>query len=365
MESRSEHSPPEQQTWNTQYFTPQTPGAPAQTEAARRDVSAPLGTANTALCAQVREQLQGLLENDGTVRPETATALYVHLAVCAECAREFQSMQRVVQMLESLPLAELPSDYSRLVMRRIQSRDVDAVQSVSLCDRVREKLQPLLENDPGIQPEMISALYGHLAVCPECASEFAGIRRVVNLLETLPAVELPIDYSPQIMARVLSAGSVAAPPLEVRAPGPTFAASSLVSEGVATRETRRLAESVSLGRIVTTGLTAAQRLIAAVALSGMFVYLLASDWGRQALGVNVEAAGAWLSQVGEHLQQAPVLGPLIVSLSAALASMNDAISHTFAALGGMAAQTLVIEVSLALAAWLVISNRRNMRISGA
>jgi hypothetical protein len=370
MENRSEHSPPEQQTWNKKYFTPQAPGRPAQTEVVSQDaVIVPDATANTALCARVREQLQSLLENDGSVRPETAAALYGHVAVCADCARELDAMQRVIHMLEAMPLADLPADYSRLIMRRIQTgqappSEISTVQAAGLCDRVREKLQPLLDNDLSVRPEMASALYGHLAVCAECAAEFSTMRRMVNLLETMPSQDLPIDYSAQIMRRIQSGSVVITPAKEQAAPGPTFAASSLVSEGVATHEKRAVTQTLSRSMTGETRLTALQRLLVSVGLSGLFVYLLASGWGRQMLGVNVETARMWLTQVGDHLGRVPVLGALIVSLSAALASVNDAISHTFATLGGMAAQTLAIELSLGIAAVMLVSARRRHSIPG-
>jgi len=370
MESRSEHSKPEQQAWNTTYFTPQPPGRASQTEPA----VTPSTTTKSEICAQVREQLQLLLENDGSVRPETAAALYGHMAVCAECAREFEAMQRVVHMLEAMPMADLPADYSRLVMRRIQTGQNTAaqavtVQSAGLCDRVREKLQPLMDNDPGIRPEMATALYGHLAVCSECSAEFAAMRSMVNLLETMPPAELPIDYSAQIMRRIQSGAFAVPAAKEQNTVVPTFAASSIVSEGVAAHETRsaenRLSsKTLTMTRSVETRQSFLQRLIGSVALSGMFIYLLASEWGRQMLGVNVETARAWLTQIGEHLEQAPVFGAIIVNLSAALASVNDALGHTFSALGSVAAQTLALELSLGLAACFMIEARRRATISG-
>jgi len=277
-------------------------------------------------------------------------------------------MNRVVHMLESLPMAELPADYSLLVMRRIQrgkfaQRDASTVQAVGLCDRVREKLQSLLDNDPSLRPEMTTALYGHLAVCPECSEEFSVMRNMVNLLETMPSIELPIDYSSQIMRRIQSGAVTISDSKGTAAPGPTFATSSLVSEGVATHEMRLSASSVSKSTLATglrgeTQTTGLNKILGSVALTGVFIYLLACDWGRNMLGVSLEAAKVWLTQIGDHLARVPVLGAIVVSLSAALASMNEAIGHTFSTVGSVAAQTLAIEVSLGLAAILMIDARR-------
>src|ERR1043165_2965068 len=50
-------------------------------------------------------------------------------------------------------------------------------QDVSLCQRVQEKLPYLLENDGEITPHLAKALYGHLAVCPNCSREFDESQR--------------------------------------------------------------------------------------------------------------------------------------------------------------------------------------------
>ncbi|HLJ57010.1 MAG TPA: hypothetical protein VKT77_18360, partial [Chthonomonadaceae bacterium] len=92
--------------------------------------------------------------------------------------------------------------------------------------------------------------------------------------------------------------------------------------------------------------------------------LLVSDWGRQMMGTNVEAARLWLSQIGDHLQQAPIFGVIIAALAAALGSIGDAAARTFSTLNGVAAQTLAIEVSLGLAACFVLSARRRVTLSG-
>jgi hypothetical protein len=166
------------------------------------------------------------------------------------------------------------------------------------------------------------------------------------------------------MRRIETGNVTIAPTKEQAVPGPTFAASSLVSGEVATNEKRTVRLTLSNTVMGETRLSQSQRLIVSVGLSGLFVYLLASDWGRQMLGVNLEAARAWITQVGEHLERAPILGALILSLSAALASVNEALSHTFATLGGMAAQTLAIEVSVGVATCLLIGARRRNTLPG-
>jgi len=283
MESRHEHSPPEQQTWNTKYYIP--PAAPAQTTQAEGTVQETqsrfsVTTPQSSLCARVREELQVLLEDEADLKPETVSALYGHLAVCGECTQEFEAMQRVVDLLEGLPLVELAKDYSQLIMGRIQSsqaappQQITQVCAAGLCERVHEKLQLLLENDPEINPEMVTALYGHLAVCAECSSDFQTMRRLVNLMETLPTAELPMDYSQQILQRIQSGAVSVSQPVEVGAPRPTSAVSSLVSGEAAIKQVRRLTGQRTLSQSMsatsqTTQVSFWQRLLISVGLSGL------------------------------------------------------------------------------------------------
>jgi hypothetical protein len=78
--------------------------------------------------------LPDLLENDGSVRPEMATAITAHLAVCPDCAREYDQMQRVIARIEALPPAEMPMDFSGLIMQQIQAR-VDTARGAKIPTR--------------------------------------------------------------------------------------------------------------------------------------------------------------------------------------------------------------------------------------
>src|SRR5579872_4521143 len=119
MENRFEHLPPEEnQGWGA-YATPPTPPGQQHNQQASQPSS-------SALCARVRDSLPYLLENDGEISPQMATALYGHLSVCAGCAREFDEMQQVVHLVETLGQAELPMDFSVRIMRHIQSGQTSA-----------------------------------------------------------------------------------------------------------------------------------------------------------------------------------------------------------------------------------------------
>jgi len=120
MENRFNHTPPEgEQGWGAYVTPPPIPGQQNTEQAGQ-----------TNLCAQVRDWLPSLLENDGDVRPEVSSSLYAHLAACSGCAREFDEMQRVVALLEALAPAELPADFSGVIMRRIQT-EMGPVQNAS------------------------------------------------------------------------------------------------------------------------------------------------------------------------------------------------------------------------------------------
>jgi len=85
--------------------------------------------------------LPDLLENDGSVRPEMATAIYAHLAVCPGCSREYDQMQRVIARIEALPPAEMPMDFSGVIMRRIQEQ-AETVHSSRAVTRQQATTSP-------------------------------------------------------------------------------------------------------------------------------------------------------------------------------------------------------------------------------
>jgi len=129
MENKFEHTP-EEQGWKAPL--PPRPAVP-NGNAPGHALNDPTGQNNTVqngfaqgqlrdnLCAWVCEKLSDLLDNDGSVRPEQAAGIYAHLAICRHCAQEFDEMQRVVALVENLPPADLPRDFSGLIMQRIEN----------------------------------------------------------------------------------------------------------------------------------------------------------------------------------------------------------------------------------------------------
>jgi hypothetical protein len=126
MENKFEHTP-EEQGWKAPL--PPRPAVPNGNAPghALTGQNSPVqngfaqGQLRDNLCAWVCEKLSDLLDNDGSVRPEQAAGIYAHLAICRHCAQEFDEMQRVVALVENLPPAELPRDFSGLIMQRIEN----------------------------------------------------------------------------------------------------------------------------------------------------------------------------------------------------------------------------------------------------
>lgn len=113
MENRFENSP-EEQSWKAP-LPPRIDTTLRQANVSDQDLL------RDNLCAWVREKLSDLLDNDGSVRPEQATGIYAHLTICRPCAQEFEELKHVVALVEDLPPAELPCDFSGLIMQRIEN----------------------------------------------------------------------------------------------------------------------------------------------------------------------------------------------------------------------------------------------------
>lgn len=113
MENRYEQNPEERQEWGAYATPPPTFRQNPQRQETQQNSPA-------TLCARVQEMLPSLVENDGTIRPEMAEALFAHLAVCPTCAKEFEEMQHMVALLNNLTAQPLPMDFSGVIMHRIE-----------------------------------------------------------------------------------------------------------------------------------------------------------------------------------------------------------------------------------------------------
>ena len=196
-------------------------------------------------------------------------------------------------------------------------------QQANLCLRVRERLQSLLEEDYEMRPEMAAALYGHLALCHDCAFEFEEMQRVVRLLKSIPMAELPMDYSKVIMQRIIAQEESQT---EATPPHPIQAASSLgfsaISEEVADSRSKRAAvqnhskNSLNQSVFQNETLQKQKKIMATVALSGVFVLLMATRWGRELVGGGLSTLKQWVTQLAGGLRHVPAVLIILDALPA-------------------------------------------------
>ncbi|HLV81456.1 MAG TPA: hypothetical protein VKT32_14310 [Chthonomonadaceae bacterium] len=244
-------------------------------------------------------------------------------------------------------------------------------EQMRLCDKVRDLLPSLLENDGEIRPEMAATLYGHLSACPGCAQEFNEMQRVVMLLESLRPAPMPADYSERIMRRIRAELG----PLPERAgPLPPSAASSIFGEAAetASKETERaVATALAPSKLREEGLLALpdlrlwERLTLTGVFSALMAFLLSTAWGREMLGSSLESIQAWFAQIGEVLRRVPVLSWLAAAVFAALAQASELLEETYRSLGGTETLHLGMEVAiLATIGCFLVARKRYGRMRG-
>lgn len=310
MENRFDHNQPEEQGWGN-YVTP--PGAPGRNS--YRPGSQPL---ETALCQRVREMLPHLLENDGEIRPEMARQVYGHLSVCAGCASEFDEMERVILLMDKMPPAEMPQDFSQIIMQRILSPD-----------------GPIPQRPP--------------------------LRVPLNLADTQHAVTAaPTQDTTTRPTRAALGQPQFNDALSTVKVTPSLSATQRVT-------TQNIAQNVTQNVSVQTGsnmLTTVQRLTAASVLTAVMAFLMTTSWGRNALSSDLDALQAWMQQMGDALNRVPLFGRLTAYLFAAMTQMSDSVSETYRTLGATAAKGLTIDIALCACAcfFLAVRRQRSQRI---
>ena len=306
MENRFEQNQPEEQGWGG-YVTP--PGAPG-----RNSYLPGAQPLETALCQRVREMLPHLLENDGEIRPEMARQVYNHLSVCTGCAGEFDDMQRVIQLMAKMPPAEMPQDFSQIIMQRILSPDGPVPQRPPL--RV-----PLNLADP--------------------QSAVAAVRTQ----DTSARPTRAAFGQPQF--------NDALTPLKVTAS--LTAGQRLTNQNVSNNVSVQTQGSI---------LTTFQRLTAASVLTAVMAFLMTTGWGRNALSTDMDAMRAWMDQMSAALNRVPLFGRLTAYLFAAMTQMSDSVTETYRTLGATAAKGLTIDIALCACAcfFLAVRRQRSRRI---
>jgi hypothetical protein len=243
-------------------------------------------------------------------------------------------------------------------LRSHAPQDIEAQNAQALCLRVQDMLPSLIEHDGDIRPEIASAVYGHLAVCPECAREFDTMQRLVALVEDLPALELPMDYSGLIMQRIqeenLAAAALFLPHETITAPPVLDTALETTSSSLNEAHSRSLLERAGL----------MPRLLLVGALTAAFLLLAVSEWGRASLSISAETLGSWLGQVAHIARHLPVLGWIVEAACNALNHVSHSIQQAYRSLGTRAAQGLVLDVALFAGAYVLLSRRNRARQYG-
>ena len=74
------------------------------------------------LCRRVNSVLAAIVENDTELQPAMYHEVFSHLSACSSCTQEYEAMQQVVHLIESLQPVALPRDYSADIMAQIAAR---------------------------------------------------------------------------------------------------------------------------------------------------------------------------------------------------------------------------------------------------
>ena len=256
----------------------------------------------------------------------------------------------------------------------VQQPQQQNVSQDALCAWVCEQLSYLLDNDGSVRPEQAAGIHGHLALCRHCAQEWEEMQNVVALVENLPPVALPRDFSRLVMQRIEKQNA----PFAQRSASPQpigktdahtqavasirvkVAADQTVEQKTLTLHTQETLSTTQTQQTQTRS-QLMQRVSAGSVLSGLLAYFLSTAWGRQmlgAMGANVNIVSAWLGQTADVLRSVPVVTWIFGLIFSALAQANAMLSHTYHAMGTMAAVGLGMDVAVCAFAYMYLNNRR-------
>lgn len=217
-----------------------------------------------------------------------------------------------------------------------------------LCMDVRSLLQELQENDGSVRPEMVTAIYGHLSVCADCARYHAQLQALVDGLDSVPAADLPADFSASVMARLPSinrdasgqAAAVAQPALRLESSHQSsIGATELQAFARLEPDTRR-------------------RLTMGAVLSAALAWFLSSAWSRQMLGANATVTATWLDQAVDLLARIPLLGWLVGIAASALAESSGIIATAYSTLAAIAVRGILVDAAVITVAYAYVLRRR-------
>jgi hypothetical protein len=286
MENRFENNPPEErQDWGA-YLKPPSYSGPPNSNALDAHVQ--------NLCARVQEMLPYLLENDGDIRPEVASSIYAHLAVCLSCAKDFAEMQRIVAMVEAVAPPEMPLDFSAIIMQRIEIEFSPARSDVPI--------RPLrAASSDGSGEAAASKVTEPTAAAPQAVTETPVVRIVSNTT------------------------------MQTAVTGQNLTQTGL--------DLKQQSMTVSLGALW-------QRLTGIGLMIAVVSFFLLSDWGRQIVGVNTETASSLLGQAGDAMQGVPLIGAIVGLVATALANVAGTLQETYRTMGATTTLGLALDLGI-------------------
>lgn len=98
----------------------------------RKEINKPLE------CGPCRDSLQEYL--DGTLEKKLSLQLFLHLRDCEECQTEYDYLQGMFQLMDSLPDHPLPADFDKKVLASVNYEGYRAMESIR-----RERVPVFLE----------------------------------------------------------------------------------------------------------------------------------------------------------------------------------------------------------------------------
>ena len=311
MENRFEQSP-EEQGWKSSTppahgwkNPPPMPAVPA----ALSGQSAEVGQQATRdqLCAWVCEKLSDMLDNDGSVRPEQAAGIYAHLAICRHCAQQWDEMQRVVMLVEKMPLADLPRDFSAPIMQRIANPNTPPPRRALLPQTVMQASADAVvaANSQGVTHD---GAQSKLKVTPAQTGtrQNSLLRRSQTQQTNSEAQQTRVSRQSELLTRMTAGG----------------------------------------------------------ACSSALAYLLSLGWMRQLLSLNVTTSSAWFGQCGDILRGVPLLTWVAGLIFSAFAQLNSMLGETYHVMRTAVVMGLALDVVICVAAYSFLTARRREAYSG-
>ncbi len=246
---------------------------------------------------------------------------------------------------------------------------------LSMCSRFAEHLPAMLENADGeMSADILRALYGHMSVCDSCSDLFDEQQRITALLDSMPQVELPMDFTGVVQRRI-ELNAVSSQPQAVVTPvigGRAFGSSipqgaeaihkrNITMNAAAVSGLKKTQSSSVLTQSVTSQQSLMQRLMTGSVVAAIMAFFVSSSWGKEMLGQNLTAVRAWLDQMGQALGKIPLFGRLALVVFTALAEMGDLLGSTYRTVGDMAVRGLAMDIGVCIAGYyfLVVRKQRD------